>query len=130
MSGLVTFDKGVEFKDTFKFLEAIRDRRISSILDEYGRKGVDLLREATPKRTGTTANSWDYRVVMEPGHVGLEWINTNKGNDGQTPVAVLIQFGHGTRNGGWVAPVDYINPVMNPLFDELVEEISKVVTTL
>lgn len=127
---MITFDRGVEFKNTLKFLEAIRDRRIYSILDKYGKKGVDLLSSATPKRTGKTAESWGYNIVMENGRVGIEWTNTNMGSDGRTPVAILIQMGHGTKNGGYVPPIDYINPVMAPLFDELTEEISKVVTML
>ena len=127
---MITFDRGVEFKNTLKFLEAIRDRRIYGILDKYGKKGLDLLSSATPKRTGKTAASWGYNIVMENGRVGIEWTNTNMGSDGRTPVAILIPMGHGTKNGGYVPPTDYINPVLAPLFDELTEEISKVVTML
>lgn len=128
--GLVTFNRGVDFKKTFSFLEAIRDKIIYRILDNYGKKGVELLRDATPKRTGKTSESWSYQITMSDGHVSLEWFNSNMGNDGITPIAILIQMGHGTRTGGYVQPNDYINPVMTPLLDELVEEMAKVVTML
>lgn len=85
---------------------------------------------ATPKRTGATALSWTYRIVMDEKSVGLEWLNSNMANDGVTPVAILIQMGHGTRNGGYVQPYDYINPSMAPLFDEVTEAISRVVKSL
>lgn len=130
MAGLVTFNTGTDFKKTFKFLESIRERRIFTILDDYGKKGVSVLQAATPKRTGLTADSWSYRVIMEPNSVGIEWMNSNMAGDGRTPVAILIQMGHGTRNGGYVQPNDYINPAMNPLFDEITEKVSEVVRSL
>lgn len=130
MRGLVTFSTGADFKKTRKFLEAIRKRRIYDTLDEYGKKGVRLLQESTPKRTGLTAASWSYRVVMEDKSVGIEWLNSNMANDGVTPVAILIQMGHGTRNGGYVQPNDYINPTMGPLFDEITNKIAEVVRSL
>lgn len=130
MRGLITFDAGADFKKTAKFLESIRERRIYKILDEYGKKGVSLLRASTPRRTGATAESWDYRVVMEEGSVGIEWTNSNMADDGQTPVAILIQMGHGTRNGGYVPPTDYINPTMGPLFDEITDKIAEAVRSL
>lgn len=126
--GLIVFKKGVEFKKTFKFLESIREMRIYNILDRYGKEGVELLKAATPVDTGTTAASWSYKVTMEDKRARLEWFNSNMGSDGKTPVAILIQMGHGTRNGGYVPPTDYINPVIASLYDELVEELSKVVT--
>lgn len=130
MAGLITFNTGTDFKKTIKFLEAVRDRRIYNILDEYGKKGVEVLREATPKKTGLTSESWSYRIVMEPNSVGIEWLNSNMANDGTTPVAILIQMGHGTRNGGYVPPTDYINPAMNPLFNEITDRISEAVRSL
>lgn len=130
MRGLVTFSTGADFKKTRKFLEAIRKRRIYDTLDEYGKKGVRLLQESTPKRTGLTAASWSYRVVIEEKSVGIEWLNSNMANDGITPVAILIQMGHGTRNGGYVQPNDYINPTMGPLFDEITNKIAEVVRSL
>lgn len=112
------------------FLRSIRERQMYKILDEYGQKGVSALRSATPKRTGATADSWDYNIVMNQKEVGIEWTNSNMAGDGTTPVAILIQLGHGTRNGGYVPPKDYINPAMRPLFNELAERISEVVRSL
>lgn len=131
MNGPITFSTGSDFKKTRKFLESVTNRNIIySVLDQYGKKGVDILMNATPKRTGATALSWTYRIVMDEKSVGLEWLNSNMANDGVTPVAILIQMGHGTRNGGYVQPYDYINPSMAPLFDEVTEAISRVVKSL
>jgi hypothetical protein len=130
MSGLVKFTHKGDFKKTLKFLENIKSKKIYTILDQYGQKGVDLLKASTPIRTGKTAASWSYRVVMEGDSVGIEWLNSNMANDGKTPVAILIQMGHGTRTGGYVPPRDYINPAMKPLFDEIVQAIDKAVKAL
>lgn len=131
MNGPIIFSTGSDFKKTRKFLESVTNRNIIySVLDQYGKKGVDILMNATPKRTGATALSWTYRIVMDEKSVGLEWLNSNMANDGVTPVAILIQMGHGTRNGGYVQPYDYINPSMAPLFDEVTEAISRVVKSL
>lgn len=130
MSGLVKFTHKGDFKKTSKFLEEIKSKRIYTILDQYGQKGVELLEANTPIKTGKTASSWSYRVVMEGNSIGIEWLNSNMANDGKTPVAILIQMGHGTRTGGYVPPRDYINPVMKPLFDEIVQAIDKAVKAL
>lgn len=86
-------------------------------LDKYGSKGVAALREATPKDTGLTANSWSYNITRSKNSVIISFENTNI-NDG-VPIAIILQYGHGTRNGGWVEGYDYINPAVRPIFDEL-----------
>lgn len=130
MSKLIELHTSGDYKKTLRFLEAIRERRIFNMLNKYGERGVSMLSAATPKRTGKTAASWSYEVVMEEGTVGLEFHNTSMGSDGKTPIAILIQMGHGTRNGGYVPPTDYINPVIQPLFDELTDEVAKAVNSL
>ena len=86
-------------------------------LDKYGSKGVAALKEATPKDTGLTANSWSYNITRSKNSVIISFENTNI-NDG-VPIAIILQYGHGTRNGGWVEGYDYINPAVRPIFDEL-----------
>lgn len=130
MSGLIKFSVEGDLSKTERFLLGLKSRQIYKMLDIYGKKGVEALRASTPKRTGATANSWSYRVVMEHGEVGIEWLNSNKADDGRTPVAILIQMGHGTGTGGYVPPVDFINPTMQPLFDEIVAAIEKAVKSL
>lgn len=86
-------------------------------LDSYGAKGVEALRNATPKDTGLTANSWSYKIEKSNNNITISFENSNI-NDG-VPIAIILQYGHGTRNGGWVEGYDYINPAIRPIFDEL-----------
>jgi hypothetical protein len=96
-------------------------------LDHYGRMGVDALARATPVDTGLTASSWAYRIRREKGRVGIEWYNTHTVSGVQ--VAILIQYGHGTGTGGYVSGRDYINPAMQPLFDQIADDVWKKVKT-
>lgn len=89
-------------------------------LDEYGRKGVDALSKVTPRKSGLTAASWQYRVEEFPGEIRIVWFNTNSVNG--VPIAVILQYGHATRNGGYVEGIDYINPALKPIFDKLAKE--------
>lgn len=92
------------------------------LLDEIGAKGVDALARATPIRTGLTAYSWSYSVDATIGKYVITWSNNHDDEDG-VPIAILIQFGHGTGTGGWVEGRDYVNPAIQPLFDEFVNQI-------
>lgn len=100
---------------------------IKTILDKYGRKGVEALREATPKDTGKTSESWEYEIVEEKGAMKIVWHNTNVVND-WAPVAILLQYGHATRNGGYVQGIDYINPAIQSIFKNLADEAWKEVS--
>ena len=95
-------------------------------LDSYGVKGVEALRNATPKDTGLTANSWSYKIEKSNNNITISFENSNI-NDG-VPIAIILQYGHGTRNGGWVEGYDYINPAIRPIFDELAKAAWKEVT--
>ena len=86
-------------------------------LDSYGVKGVEALRNATPKDTGLTANSWSYKIEKSNNNITISFENSNINNG--VPIAIILQYGHGTRNGGWVEGYDYINPAVRPIFDEL-----------
>lgn len=98
------------------------------LLDKYGRKGVDALVSATPVDSGKTAGSWDYEIVNRKGSATIRFTNSNIVNG--CPIAIILQYGHGTRNGGWVEGRDYINPALRPIFDELAEKAWKEVTKL
>lgn len=115
-----------DYKDTKRFLNAMRDNTIFGILDSYGARGVDLLSSATPIETGLTAHSWEYAVEHSDGRHILSWNNTHEHNG--VNIAVILQYGHGTGTGGYVEGIDYINPALRPLFDKLVEDIWKAVT--
>lgn len=124
---MISLSSKGSFKKTLDFLNAMQRGDIFSELDRYGRMGVDALASATPVASGLTAQSWNYRVVNGKGKKGLVWYNTNT-NDGAN-IAILIQYGHGTGTGGYVAGYDYINPAIRPIFDKLADDIWRKVTT-
>lgn len=107
-------------------LERIRDFFRTGDLSRYGERGVGLLKNATPKDSEKTANSWYYEIKRTKTSVSLIFSNSNIQNG--CNVAILLQYGHATRNGSWVEGIDYINPALKPLFDEIAEEIWKEAT--
>ena len=118
-----------DFKNTDKFLDKItRGRYLDSILNKYGQEGVDALSNATPLRTGLTASSWSYEIERTSDGATIHWFNTNIVKEWYN-VALYIQLGHGTKNGGYVQGIDYINPAMKPIFDEMSERLWKEVTS-
>ena len=120
---IITFEAEGNFEKTRNFFKAFKAMQTRILFNQYGQKIVAALEQATPKRTGTTAASWSYNVTYDDETISLEIHNGNMGSDGKTPVAILIQMGHGTRTGGYVPAIDYINPVVEPLFKELEEKI-------
>lgn len=117
---MIRFTTKGDFNKTFKFLKKMETRDVSKILEKYGAMGVSALSAATPVDSGKTANSWDYEIVRSGDDATIHWINTNENNG--VYIAVILQFGHGTRNGGYVEGIDYINPAMKPVFDKIAEE--------
>ena len=109
-----------DFDKTFRFLKKMDNLQINSILDKYGKMGVEALANATPKDSGTTASSWGYEITTTDRGATLYWTNTNQ-NRG-VYIAVILQYGHGTGTGGYVQGVDYINPAIRPVFDKIAEE--------
>ena len=99
-----------------------------SELEKYGQEGVAALASATPVDTGLTARSWYYTVQREGGKIAIQFNNSNIQNG--VPIAVILQYGHGTRNGGWVEGRDYINPAIQPVFDKIAERAWREVTTV
>ena len=106
-----------DFNKTMKFLKDIKSSEYAKILDKYGKMGVSRLSAATPVDSGNTANSWNYRIEKGRGGAKVVWYNTNV-NKGVS-IAMILQYGHGTRTGGYVSGRDYINPAMRPVFDEM-----------
>lgn len=117
-----------DFKNIERFLKNIKEQKYLKALDEYGRVGVSALEQATPKDSGETAASWDYEIHKTGGSVTIYWTNS-KENKGER-IAILLQYGHGTRNGGYVIGRDYINPAMQQVFDKIAEDAWKEVTSV
>lgn len=124
---IVIKQKG-SFDNTEKFLKQVAKASYMGIFDRYGKQGVTALASATPTDSGLTANSWGYEIQKTPSMVKIIWTNSNI-VDG-VPIAVILQYGHATGNGGYVQGRDYINPVMQPLFNQIAEEAWKEVTRL
>lgn len=110
------------FKNTERFLDRAHKRAFYRDLEKYGKQGVDALSQATPIDSGKTAESWDYEIQYGPDTITISWTNSNV-VDEWAVVAILIQYGHGTRNGGYVYGRDYINPAMRPIFDHIANAI-------
>lgn len=108
-----------DFSKTVKFLKDIKANEYRKILDKYARMGVERLSASTPSDTGKTANCWNYNIETTSKGATIYWYNTNT-NKGVS-IALLLQYGHGTRNGGYVQGIDYINPAMKPVFKELAD---------
>lgn len=112
-----------DFSHLETYLERQKGLFKKSKLDSYGRIGVDALRESTPKDSGLTADSWDYVITNNNGTLKIDWINTNSHNG--VNIAVIIRYGHGTKNGGYVAGRDFITPAMKPVFDKIAADLWK-----
>lgn len=105
------------------FLEQMRAAKLVSDFDRFGKMGVDALAKATPVESGETARSWGYVIKTSPREVEIHWTNSHV-NNGEN-IAVLIQYGHGTGTGGYIAGKDYINPAIRPVFDQIIADIGK-----
>lgn len=130
MSGITVSTSG-DFSKTYKYLgklKSFRKEKLMSILKKYGEEGVKALRQMTPKDTGETADSWSYEITEGNGSVTLSF-NNDAQNDG-IPIAILIQYGHGTGTGGYVQPNDFINPAMKPLFQKIADDAWKEVRAI
>lgn len=117
-----------DFSKLTRYFERLKEAVKIGNLDKYGREGVAALASATPVDSGLTANSWYYEIKNEKGSVTISFFNSNIQNG--VPIAVILQYGHGTGTGGWVQGRDYINPAIRPIFDKIAENAWKEVTKL
>ena len=124
--GVITFKNKGDFSKTFKFLNRLLNREYLNVLDKYGKEGVERLREYTPKDTGLTSESWYYEISHDKDSTKIAWYNSNINN--YVNIAIILQYGHATRNGGWVEGVDYINPALGPIFERMANEAWKEAT--
>lgn len=125
---MISFRQQGDFSKLTRFLERAKEAVHIGDLDKYGREGVAALASATPVDTGLTANSWHYEIVQKKGSVSISFYNTNIQNG--VPIVIILQYGHATRNGGWVQGRDYINPAIQPIFDKIANDAWREVTKL
>lgn len=119
-NGMIAIRAKGDFSKAEGFLKKLKDYLRTKTLEKYGQMGVDALAEATPKRTGLTAASWFYKIEQTADSATIIWSNTNR-SKGEL-IAVLIQYGHATKNGGYVQGRDYINPALQPVFDTIAND--------
>ena len=125
---MITFRQKGDFSKLTRFLERAKESVKLGDLDKYGKAGVAALSSATPIDSGKTANSWSYEIINKNGSAEIVFKNSNIQNG--VPIAIILQYGHGTKNGGWVQGRDYINPAIQPVFDEIVNNAWREVTKL
>lgn len=125
---MITFRQRGDFSKLTNFMEKAKEAVHLGNLDKYGQEGVAALASATPVDTGQTANSWHYKIEQKNGSVSIGFYNTNIQNG--VPIAIILQYGHATRNGGWVQGRDYINPAIQPIFDKIADTAWREVTKL
>lgn len=125
MPGITFVQKG-NFKRTTRFLERAKNIVGLGVLDKYGRIGVDALSSATPRDSGITANSWGYKIIHSKAQIEIAWTNTSVSEqNGDVNIALIVQYGHATRNGSWIQGRDYINPAIRPIFDQIANDVWK-----
>lgn len=126
---MITFESSGDFQMTEAFLRKLQrfPGTISAQLRGYGQEGVAALASATPVDSSLTANSWGYELTVSPSGFSLTWTNSNV--VAGAPIAIMLQYGHGTGTGGYVRGRDYINPAIQPIFDRIADDIWKVVTS-
>lgn len=123
---MISMKQKGDFSNTIRYLGRIRKGVNVNSLKRYGEEGVAALSAATPVDTGLTARSWSYKITETNGSVSISFHNSNIQND--VPIAIILQYGHGTKNGGWVQGRDYINPAIQPIFDKIADNAWKEVT--
>ena len=125
---MISFRQKGDFSKLTKFLERAKETVYLGDLNKYGRQGVAALASATPIDSGETASSWYYEIENNKESATITFYNSNVQNG--VPIAIILQYGHGTRNGGWVEGRDYINPAIQPVFDRIVNDAWKEVTKI
>ena len=125
---MISFRQKGDFSKLTRYLEKVKETVKIGDLDRYGKEGVAALASATPVDSGLTAQSWNYKIEHKSGSVSITFNNTNIQNG--VPIAIILQYGHGTGTGGWVQGRDYINPAIQPIFDKIAENAWKEVTKL
>ena len=125
---MISFKQHGDFSKTDNFLKSLKQQRMYNAIEQYAQKGIEALAAATPVDSGLTASSGYYNIKYAASGVTIEYCNSNIQNG--VPIAVILQYGHGTGTGGYVKGVDYINPALQPVFEETLNNVWREVTKL
>lgn len=112
-----------DFSNTINYLTKLSTLNITNVLEKYGQQGVEALSKNTPIDSGETSMSWSYKIESTNGRQTITWLNSNVVNG--VNIAIILQYGHGCGNGGYVEGRDYINPTIKPIFDNIANEVWK-----
>ena len=118
---MIVLTQSGNFNNTERFLKGAKKLNIKKILESYGKEGVRALASATPVDSGLTADSWGFNVTVSKGSFSITWTNTNIVSG--VPIAIILQYGHGTGTGGYVKGRDYINPAIQPIFQKIADSV-------
>jgi hypothetical protein len=124
---MISLSSSGSFDKTFRFLRSMQKLNLANVARAEAEKGVRALTSATPQESGLASNSWNYEITRSKDSLSIAWTNSDLENG--YPVAVMIQYGHGTGTGGYVQGIDYINPAMRPIFDQIADTLWKAVTS-
>lgn len=124
----IEFTQKGSFNNTERYLARLKSAQLYAVLNKYGAMGVGVLANATPRDSGRTAESWSYTIVQRSGYYSIRWTNSHI-EDG-VPIAVILQYGHGTGTGGYVHGRDYIMPAIRPIFDQMANDAWREVTKI
>lgn len=124
---MITIVTKGDWKKTEQYLRRLQHQNFYAGLDSLAQQGVQALASATPVDSGLASNSWDYEIEVKRSSCSIRWLNHDVENG--FPVAIMIQYGHGTGTGGYVQGIDYINPAIRPVFDAIAEQVWKAVTS-
>lgn len=125
---MIVMESKGDFKKATGYLERLLEIAHLGNLNKYGRKGVEALAAATPKDTGLAADSWYYKIQNDGATASISFYNSDIENG--FPVAIMLQYGHATRGGHWVDGIDYINPALRPIFEDIAGDAWKEITSL
>jgi hypothetical protein len=125
---MITITQKGSFDRTENYLRKLKLEKLLAVLNKYGTQGVQALQAATPIDSGIAAQSWYYTIDQKPGYYSIRWHNRDMENG--FPVAIMLQYGHGTGTGGYVQGRDYIMPAIRPVFDQITADAVKEVTQI
>ena len=125
---MITITQKGSFDRTESYLRKLKLEKLLAVLNKYGMQGVQALQAATPIDSGIAASSWYFTIDQKPGYYSIRWHNSDMENG--FPVAIMLQYGHGTGTGGYVQGRDYIMPAIRPIFDQITADAVKEVTQI